>query len=58
MAALQQRHRALSHHLAAVMVEAVAAAHELEAGIAVSKHDVGPGLMAAANVDGVAFHPV
>jgi hypothetical protein len=38
------------------MVDALAAAHELEAGIAVSKHDVGPGLMAAANEDGIAFH--
>jgi hypothetical protein len=56
MAELQQRHRALGHHLSAAMVEALAAAHEIEAGIAVSKHDVGPGLMAAANEDGIAFH--
>ncbi len=56
MAELQQRHRALGHHLSAAMVEALAAAHELEAGIAVSKDDVGPGLMAAANEDGIAFH--
>ena len=58
MAELQQRHRALGHHLSAAMVEALAAAHELQAGIAVSKDDVGPGLMAAANADGVAFHPL
>jgi len=56
MAELQQRHRALGHHLSAAMVEALAAAHELEAGLAVSKDDVGPGLMAAANVDGISFH--
>ena len=56
MAELQQRHRALGHHLSAAMVEALAAAHEFEAGIAVSKYDVGPGLMAAANADGIAFH--
>jgi hypothetical protein len=58
MAELQQRHRALGHHLSAAMVEAFAAAHELEAGIAVSKYDVGPGLMAAADEDGIAFHPL
>jgi len=56
MAELQQRHRAFGRHLSAAMVEALAAAHELEAGIAVSKDDVGPGLMAAANEDGIAFH--
>jgi hypothetical protein len=56
MAELQQRHRALGHHLSAAMVEALAAAHELEAGIAVSKDNVGPSLMAAANVDGISFH--
>jgi hypothetical protein len=56
MAELQQRHRASGHHLSAAMIEALAAAHELEAGIAVSKVDVGPGLMAAANEDGIAFH--
>jgi len=38
------------------MVEALAGAHELGAGIAVSKDDVGPGLMAAANEDDIAFH--
>lgn len=56
MANLQQRHRALGHHLSAAMVEALAAAHELEAGIAVSTYDVGPGLKAAADSDGIAFH--
>lgn len=56
MAELQQRHRVLGHHLSAAMVEALAAAHVLEAGIAVSKHDAGPGLMAAAKEDGVTFY--
>ena len=56
MAELHQRHRALGHHLSAAMVEALAAAHELEAGIAVSTNDVGPGLQAAAHNDGIAFH--
>jgi len=56
MAELQQRHGALGHHLSAAMVEALAAARELDAGIAVSKDDIGPGLMAAANEDGVGFH--
>jgi hypothetical protein len=56
MAELQERHRALGHHLSAAMVEALAAAHVLEAGIAVAMDDVGPGLMAAANEDGISFH--
>jgi hypothetical protein len=56
MAELQQRHRALGHRLSAAMVEALAAAHELEAGIAVSHDDVGAGLKAAAQSDGIAFH--
>jgi hypothetical protein len=56
MAELQQRHRALGYHLSAAMVEALAAAHELEAGIAVSHDDVGPSLKAAAHEDGIAFH--
>ena len=56
MAELQQRHRGFGHHLSAAMVEALAAAHELKAGIAVSRDDVGPGLMAAANEDGIEFH--
>jgi hypothetical protein len=53
---LQQRHRALGHHLSAAMVEALAAAHELDAEIAVSRTDVGPGLRAAADHDGIGFH--
>ncbi len=56
MAELQHRHHALGHRLSAAMVEALAAAHQLRAGIAVSKADVGPGLQAAANHDGIDFH--
>lgn len=56
MAQLQHRHRALGHHLSAAMVEALAAAHELDAGIAVSSADVGPGLWAAAEHDRIDFH--
>lgn len=56
MAQMQHRHRALGHHLSAAMVEALAAAHELDAGIAVSADDVGPGLRAAAEHDGIGFH--
>ncbi len=56
MAQLQSRHRTLGHHLSAAMAEALAAAHELAAGIAVSRHDVGPGLEAAAVHDRIAFH--
>jgi hypothetical protein len=38
------------------MVEALAAATRLDAGIAVSVHDVGPALQAAARADGIAFY--
>lgn len=56
MAELQQHHRARGRGLSAAMVEALAAAHRLRAGIAVSEHDVGPNLRASAEADGVPFH--
>ncbi len=56
MAELHQRHRTQGRGLSAAMVEALASAHRLQAGIAVSKHDIGPNLRASANADGVAFH--
>lgn len=56
MAQLQARHRAERRNLSAAMVEALAAAHHLKAAIAVSRHDVGPNLQAAAAADGIAFH--
>lgn len=56
MAQLQQRHRAGGRQLSAAMVEALAAAHALEAAIAVSRADVGPNLRAAAEHDGLTFH--
>jgi hypothetical protein len=56
MAQLQAHHRREGRGLSAAMVEALAAAHRLGAGIAVSHHDVGPNLQAAAQVDGIAFH--
>jgi hypothetical protein len=55
MAALQQRHRDAGRAMSATMVEALASAHHLDAGIAVSKHDIGPSLQAAAEADGIAF---
>jgi hypothetical protein len=55
MAELQRRHRAAGRAMSAAMVEALAAAHYLDADIAVSKHDVGPTLRSAADVDGIAF---
>jgi hypothetical protein len=55
MAELQQRHRDAGRAMSAAMVEALAAAHHLDAGIAVSKRDVGPSLRAAAEEDGIAF---
>ena len=54
MAELQQRHRDAGRAMSAAMVEALAAAHHLDTGIAVSKH-VGPRLRAAAEVDGIAL---
>ena len=56
MAELQARHRAQGRALSAAMVEALAAAHRLNGGIAVSAQDVGPHLRAAAEADDVAFH--
>lgn len=56
MALLQSRHRAGGRSLSAATVEALAAAHLLGAGIAVSESDVGPNLRAAAQADGVEFH--
>jgi uncharacterized protein (DUF1501 family) len=56
MADLQGRHRGARRLLSAAMVEALAAAHQLGAGIAVSANDVGPHLRAAARADRVPFH--
>ena len=56
MARRQTRHRTERRSLSAAMVEALAAAHRLGKAIAVSRNDVGPGLRAAAEADGVAFH--
>lgn len=56
MAQLQHRHRAEKRPLSAAMTEALAAAHALSAAIAVSRHDVGPNLKAAAEQDGMTFH--
>jgi hypothetical protein len=56
MAELQARHRAARRPLSAAMAEALAAAQQLGAAIAVSRHDVGPHLRAAAEADDVAFH--
>lgn len=58
MAQMQHRHRTAGRQLSAAMVEALAAAHELDAAIAVSRADVGPNLRAAAEHDGVAFHVI
>ena len=56
MALLQHRHRREGRPLSAAMVEQLAAAHTLGAAIAVSQHDVGPNLRAAADHDGISFH--
>ena len=56
MAQLQHRHRSEGRGMSALMVEALAAADRLGAGIAVSTHDVGPNLRDSATADGIAFH--
>ena len=56
MAELQHRHHADGRAMSAAMVEALAAAHQLDVAIAVSKHDVGAKLRAAARADGVPFY--
>lgn len=56
MAELHAHHRAAGRHLSALTVEALATAHRLGGGIAVSARDVGPNLRAAAAADGVEFH--
>lgn len=56
MALLQHRHRTEGRPLSAAMAEALTTAHVLRAAIAVSSHDVGPNLKAAAEHDRVAFH--
>ncbi len=58
MAVLQVHHRAAGRPLSAAMVEALAAAHHLHAGIAVSRGDVGPHLRAAARADKIPFHTI
>lgn len=58
MAELQVRHRAEGRNLSAAMTEALAAAHQLGAALAVSQVDVGPNLEAAAQADGLTFHIV
>jgi hypothetical protein len=55
MAELQHRHREAGRPMSAAMVEALASAHRLNAGIAMSKLDIGSNLRAAARADGVAF---
>jgi hypothetical protein len=56
MALLQHRHRNEGRPLSAAMTEALAAARTLGGAIAVSSHDVGPNLKAAAEHDDVTFH--
>ena len=56
MALLQQRHRSEGRGMSAAMVEALAAAHRLSEGIAVSTGDVGPNFRDSAIADGIAFH--
>ncbi len=56
MALLQQHHRSAGRPLSAAMAEALAAAHALDAAIAVSSRDVGPNLKAASESDRVPFN--
>ena len=56
MARLQHRHRREGRPLSAAMAEALAAAHALDASLAVARHDVGPNIRAAAEHDGIPFY--
>jgi hypothetical protein len=56
MALLQHRHRSQGRGMSAAMVEALATAHRLGAGIAVSTTDIGLNLRDSAIADGIAFH--
>jgi hypothetical protein len=56
MAEMQHRHRHEGRPLSAAMLEALAAAHVIGGEIAVSRHDVGPNLKAAAEADRIALH--
>lgn len=58
MAELQERHRRQGHLMSTAMVEALAAAHFLDAEIAVAADDVGPGLQAAAVADEITFRVI
>lgn len=55
-AVLQHRHRNEGCRMSAAMIEALAAAHWLDAGIAGWEQDGGPNLRAAAEADGISFH--
>jgi hypothetical protein len=56
MALLQHHHRSEGRSMSAAMAGALAAAHRLGAGIAVSTTDVGPNLRDSAIADGITFH--
>jgi hypothetical protein len=56
MAQLQSRHRGDGRSLSAAMVEALAAAHAMDGALAVSRHDIGPNLHAAAKADDIPFY--
>ena len=58
MALLQHRHRIEGRPLSAAMAEALTAAQALGAAVAVSRHDIGSNLKAAAEHDHVTFHIV
>ena len=58
MALLQHRHRREGRPLSAAMAEAIASAHAVGAGIAVSRYDAGPNLQAAAEADRIRFHVI
>jgi len=53
---LQRRHRDARRAKSTAMVEALAPAQRLDAGIAVSRHAIGSNLRAAARADGIVFY--
>jgi len=58
MAERREHHRAAGRPMSTAMVEALAAAHHLDAEIAVAAADVGPALHASAEADGIGFRIV
>ncbi len=58
MAELREHHRAANRPMSTAMLEVLAAAHHLDAQIAVAAVDVGSNLRASAEADGIVFRVI